>query len=134
MTGARVEEVVPDVVEARRAIVQAEAHLSSAAADGVDAESAYGLCYQAVLKSCIGVLMADGRRVTGGAGAHIVILAEATTRLEVAGDLADRIDAMRRARHRVFYDATEISALELEGARADARALLDATLARLAAA
>jgi hypothetical protein len=133
VTRARVEEVVADVAEARRAAVQAEAHLASAAADGVDHESAYGLCYQAVLKGCIAVLLADGRRVTGGAGAHIVILTEATRRLGLAPDLADRLDAMRRARHRVFYDATEVSSLELEGARADAHALLGAALARLGA-
>jgi hypothetical protein len=132
MTPARLEKVQADLREARRMAAQAEAHLASAAVSGVDAESAYGLCYQAVLKGCISALMADGQRVTGGIRGHAVKLEGAGARLSLAADLVDRLDAMRRARHRVFYDATEISELELEGARRDARALLDAVATWLA--
>ena len=45
--------------------------------------------------------------------------------------LADRLDDMRRARHRVFYEFTEVSQLELEGALADAETLLRAVEQRL---
>jgi hypothetical protein len=133
MTPARLEKVHADLPEARRLAAQAEAHFASAAVSGVDAESAYGLCYQAVLKGCIATLLADGQRVTGGTRGRVATLEGAGARLPLAADLMDRLDAMRRARHRVFYDAIEISELELEGARADARALLDAVAAWLAA-
>jgi hypothetical protein len=133
MTPARLEKVHADLSEARRLAAQAEAHLASAAVSGVDAESAYGLCYQAVLKGCIATLLADGQRVTVGTRGHVVTLEGAGARLSLPGDLVDRLDAMRRARHRVFYDATEVSELELEGARRDARALLDALASWLAA-
>jgi hypothetical protein len=132
MTPARLEKVQADLSEARRLSAQAEAHLTSAALSGVDAESAYGLCYQAVLKGCIATLLADGQRVTAGTRGHVVTLEGAAARLSLPGDLVDRLDAMRRARHRVFYDATEVSELELEGARRDARALLDALASWLA--
>ncbi len=126
MTPARLEEVTADAAEARRVAAQAVAHLESAAVPGVDAESSYGLCYQGVLKGCIAVLLADGRRVTGGPGGHAIVLREAAARLGLTPELADRLDAMRRSRHRVFYDAAEVSELELEGACRDARTTLDA--------
>jgi len=131
MTRARLEGVAPDPAEARRLAAQATAHLHSAGVAGVDAESAYGLCYQAALKACIAALLAAGQRVTGGTGGHVLILREAASRVEAPADLADRLDAMRRARHRVFYDAVEVSGIELEGARRDARDLLDRVLAWL---
>ena len=125
MTRARLEDVAADLSEARRLAVQAGAHLESAGVSGVDAESAYGLCYQAVLKGGIAVLLARGQRVTGGTSGHVVVLREAAARLALPQDLADRLDAMRRARHRVFYEAIEVSQLELDGARRDARRVLD---------
>jgi hypothetical protein len=131
MTPARLEEVAADLAEARRVAAQAAAHLDSASVDGVDAESSYGLCYQGVLKGCIAVLLADGRRVTSGPGGHAIALREAGDRLGLAQEVVDRLDAMRRARHRVFYDAAEISELELEGARRDARSTVDAVSAWL---
>lgn len=131
MTRARMEEVAADGPEARRLARQAEAHLRSAQAAGVDRESAYGLCYQAALKACIATLLARGRRVTAGTGGHVLILREATARLGAQRDLADRLDAMRRARHRIFYDAVEVSELELDGAREDAQSVVSAAIDHL---
>ncbi len=125
MNRARLEEVSADAGEARRLAAQAVAHLRSANVPGVDAESAYGLCYQAVLKGCIAVLLAHGLRATSGTSGHVVVLREAVARLGLPVDLADRLDAMRRARHRVFYDAVEVSQLELDGARRDAHAVVE---------
>jgi hypothetical protein len=122
---ARLEEVVADAGEARRLVAQAAAHLRSANVPGVDAESAYGLCYQAVLKGCIALLAADGLRATSGTSGHVVVLREAVARLGLPADLADRLDAMRRARHRVFYDAVDVSQLELDGARRDADTVVE---------
>ena len=133
MTPARLEEVTADADEARRVAAQAAAHLQSASLSGVDAESAYGLCYQAVLKAFIAVPLADGRRVTGGTRGHVLVLREAGARAGLAPELIDRLDAMRRSRHRVFYDAAEISQLELEGALRDAHAAVEAARTWLAA-
>jgi uncharacterized protein (UPF0332 family) len=126
LTGARVEAVEPDPEVARRTLDQACSHLRSARVEGVDAESAYGLAYQAALKAMVAALLFDGQRVTSGTGGHVVILREAAKRLALDPKLVDRLDHMRRTRHRVFYDIAEISGLEIEGALADADTLLEA--------
>ena len=48
-------------------------------------------------------------------------------RAQTGGDAAlfDRLDRMRRTRHRIFYDVTEVSRIELEDAKRDAGLLLD---------
>jgi HEPN domain-containing protein len=131
MTRARVEQVTPDPDGAGQLAAQARVHLRSAAVVGVDAESAYGLCYQATLKALIAALASTGHRVTGGTSGHVLIVRDAGRRLGLASDLVDRIDAMRRARHRVFYEAVDITELELEGALRDAALVLDAVDAAL---
>jgi len=105
--------------------------MRSAQIAGVDAESAYALCYQAMLKGMGAALLASGIRITSGAGGHIVTIREAVTLLELDRPLADRLDDMRRTRHRVFYDVIEVTELELEGAMADAEVLLRAVEQRL---
>jgi hypothetical protein len=49
------------------------------------------------------------------------------TRAQTRGDAAqfDRRDRMRRTRHAVFYDTSEVSRFELDGALSDADALID---------
>ncbi|HEX2161528.1 MAG TPA: HEPN domain-containing protein [Thermoleophilaceae bacterium] len=126
MTRAKVREVEPDSVAAAELIAQARAHLDSARLAGIDAQSAYGICYQAALKAMVAALLADGRRVTSGAGGHIVTIQEAEARLALDPTVSVRIDHMRRTRHRVFYDGHEVSELELEGALADAEAVVAA--------
>lgn len=124
MTRSRIERVQPDADTAVRLLNQARRHLASAQAEGVDAESAYGLCYQAVLKALVATLTAAGKRASSGAGSHVVLLREAgrTLRLETA--LATRVDHMRRSRHGVFYEGDEISAAELRAALADATTVI----------
>lgn len=124
MTGARVQHVEPDRNAATTLLAQGRRTLRSAQMPGVDPESAYALGYQALLKGMVAALLASGVRITSGAGGHIVTIRQASALLGLDQPLADRLDAMRRARHRVFYESTEISELELEGALADAEALL----------
>lgn len=126
MTRAKIQRVEADAAAAAHLIEQSRAHLSSAHADGVDAQSAYGICYQAALKAMVARLLVDGLRVTSGAGGHIVTLQEAQDRLDLDPGVVARIDHMRRTRHRVFYDGDEVSELELDGALKDAAAVVDA--------
>ena len=114
MTRARVERVPADAATARALVDQSESHLASARASGVDAESAYGLAYQAALKALIASLLAAGLRVTSGAGGHVVIIGEAQRLLDVPADTFDRLDRMRRTRHHLFYELDEVTASELD--------------------
>jgi uncharacterized protein (UPF0332 family) len=126
LTRAKVQKVVSDRVAASGLIVQARAHLESARLDGIDAQSAYGIAYQAALKAMVAALLADGLRVGSGAGGHIVTIKEAGERLDLDPAVAARIDHLRRTRHRVFYDGDDVSELELAGALADAEAVVAA--------
>jgi uncharacterized protein (UPF0332 family) len=126
MTRAKVQRVEPDRVAAAELIAQARAHLESARLDGIDAQSAYGIAYQAALKAMVAALLADGLRVGSGAGGHIVTIERAGPQLDLDPAVASRIDHMRRTRHRVFYDGDEVSQLELEGALRDADAVVAA--------
>ncbi len=126
MTDARVERVRPDQAAADRLIEQAEVHLASARLKGLDRESAYGICYQAALKGLVGVLLANGLRVTGGTGGHIVTIQEGAALLALDPATTDRLQRMRRGRNRIFYGSREISETDLAGALADAKSVLDA--------
>lgn len=125
MTRARIEKVRPDPETAARLLQQARMHLTSAQTVGVDAESAYGLCYQAVLKACVAVLTASGRRASSGAGSHVVLLREAGRQLDLERSLAERVDHIRRSRHGVFYEGEEISPAELQAAIADTTTFIE---------
>lgn len=126
MTRAKVQHVEADRTAAWELIAQARTHLVSARAEGVDSQSAYGICYQAALKAMVAALLADGRRITSGAGGHVVTIQQAEQQLDVDPAVMARIDHMRRTRHRVFYDGDEVSELELEGGLADAEAVVAA--------
>jgi uncharacterized protein (UPF0332 family) len=124
VTRAKVQKVEPDRVAAAELVGQARAHLDSARIDGVDAQSAYAICYQAALKALVAALLADGLRVGSGAGGQIVTIQQAEAHLDLDPAVASRIDHMRRTRHRIFYDGDEVSELELTGALADAEAVV----------
>jgi hypothetical protein len=126
VTRAKTQRVEPDSAAAAELIAQARAHLESARIDGVDAQSAYGIAYQAALKAMVAALLADGTRVTSGGGGHVVTIQQAQIHLDLDPAVSSRIDHMRRTRHRVFYDGDEVSELELEGALADADAVVAA--------
>lgn len=133
MTRAKVQRVEADQAAASELIAQARAHLESARLEGIDAQSAYGIAYQAALKAMVAALLANGLRIGSGAGGHIVTIREATDVLALDPAVAGRIDHLRRTRHRVFYDGDAISELELSGALTDADAVVAAAAARTAA-
>jgi hypothetical protein len=122
---AAVDMVRPDLAAAVAYVKQARQQLASAQLEGMDPQSGYALCYQAAMKALTGALIAIGRRVTAGEAGHAVLIGEA--RATTGGDqsLFDRLDRMRRTRHRIFYDIDEVSRLELDQARRDAGLLID---------
>jgi uncharacterized protein (UPF0332 family) len=126
VTRAKVQRVEPDRVAAAELIAQARTHLESARLAGIDAQSAYGIAYQAALKAMVATLLSAGLRVGSGAGGHIVTIERAGAELDLDPAVASRIDHMRRTRHRVFYDGDEVSQLELDGALQDAQAVVAA--------
>jgi uncharacterized protein (UPF0332 family) len=126
VTRAKAQRVEPDRAAAAELIAQARAHLESARLDGIDSQSAYGIAYQAALKAMVAALLADGIRVGSGAGGHIITIQEAEQHLDLDPAVSSRVDHMRRTRHRVFYDGDEVSELELNGAIADANAVVAA--------
>jgi hypothetical protein len=93
--------------------------------EDVDAESSYALSYQAAIKALMGALIAIGRRVTAGEAGHLVLIREARGRIGGNEAAFDRLDRIRRTRHRVLYDIDEVSRLELEAAQRDAELLID---------
>jgi len=126
LTRARLEPVEPDRVAAERLLARARASLEGAQLEGLNAEDGYGLCYQAALKAMIATLVAGGARVSSGAGGHVVLVDETSRRLSLGPEVTDRLHRMRRTRHGVFYEADEVSAVELQAALDDATSLVQA--------
>jgi hypothetical protein len=121
---ARAVDAPPDLALARRLLDQAERHLKSAAIRGVDADSRFGMLYDAARKSADAVMRAEGRRVTAGTGHHSVFLAEAKRLL--ASDKASvltRVEAARSIRNAMEYRAREVTELEV-AELSDAAAML----------
>jgi HEPN domain-containing protein len=125
MSRAEVDVVRPDLVAAVAFIKQARRQLASAQLAGVDPESSFALSYQAAIKALTGALIAVGRRVTAGEAGHLVLIKEARAQMEASDAAFDRLDRMRRTRHRVFYDIDEVSRLEVDAAQRDAAMLID---------
>lgn len=132
MTRARPERVERDPARAKLLLRQASEHLASAHVAGVSAESAFALCYQAMLKAMVGALLAQGVRVTSGLAGHVVIIREASHLLDLDPQLVSRIDAMRRARNQLFYDVDEVTESQLSTALSDAKSAIDAAATTIA--
>jgi hypothetical protein len=132
VTRARATDVPRDPEGARRVLAQARRALQSADLDGVDPDSGYGLAYQAALKAALALLRAHGRRVSSGAGGHVVTLEEARRLLGPDGAAVTRVDRMRRARNQLVYDGDEVGEADRRQAVADARVLIELVSNRLA--
>jgi hypothetical protein len=75
---------------------------------------ANGLLYDAARKAADAVLRAAGRRLTTGTGHHAAYIAEARRHLgEDHARLLVRLDAARRIRNDVQYQAREVSDAEV---------------------
>jgi hypothetical protein len=124
---ANVDIVPPDFAECDRRLAQARRHLASADASGVDPESSYILLYSAAHKAASAALLAEGRRVTGGEAAHVVLLREVRRVLgEHHAALLDALDRARRQRHRIAYGTDEVGQAQLASLRAAAERAIEA--------
>lgn len=123
----------PDLELARRLLDQADRHIASATIPGVDADSRFGMLYDAARESADAVLKSKGRRVTQGSGHHIVFLAEAKRLLPSdRAALVTRIEAARSIRNAMEYRVREVTQNEVSEVRdaaiklvAAARAFVD---------
>jgi hypothetical protein len=110
-----------DLPLAHRLLEQAERHLASADIDGVDRDSRFGLLYDAARKAADAVLRTSGRRVTQGAGHHIVFIDEAERLLGPGhSELWVQVRVARSIRNDMEYRAREVSEAELASFRAAA--------------
>ena len=113
-TRARVVDALPDLPLARRLLDQAERHLASAAVEGVDRDSRFGLLYDAARKAADATLRTAGRRVTQGPGHHVAFISEAKRLLGPDhAELWVQVEAARSIRNDMEYRAREVSESEL---------------------
>jgi hypothetical protein len=124
---ARAADAPPDLELAHRLLAQAERHLASATIPGVDADSRFGMLYDAARKSADAVMRARGRRVTNGTGHHIVFLREAKRLLPAEhASLLNRVDVARSIRNAMEYRAREVTETEVSELREAAAELFAA--------
>jgi hypothetical protein len=118
---AQAVDAPPDLLLARRLLQQAQRHLASAAVEGVDRDSRFGMLYDAARKAADATMRVAGRRVTQGPGHHVLFIAEAKRLL--GPDTAQvwvQVEAARSIRNDMEYRAREVSGSELAGFRAAA--------------
>jgi hypothetical protein len=126
MTDARVEPVPADPATARVFLDRAERFLEDADHPSIAHESKQILYWQACISTLEALLLAAGRRVTPGAGGHMVRLAEADRVLAGNyGELFERLDLHRDIRHDVSYAAGVASELGTAELRTAAGELLE---------
>jgi len=111
---SQVVDAPQDLPLARRLLDQADRHIASAAIDGVDRDSRFGMLYDAARKAADAAMRASGRRVTQGAGHHIQYLAEARRLLAPEHEtLWTRVQAARSVRNDMEYRGREVTELEV---------------------
>jgi hypothetical protein len=123
---ASLQTIAQDCLGARTFLAAARAHLASAQAPEIDPSSAYLLAYEALKQTLDAALLADGKRVRGGDGAHAARVAEVRNMLPQEAALLARVDVARRQRNRTSYDAVSVGAQQLATVVADAHALIAA--------
>jgi hypothetical protein len=111
---SRAEDAPPDLAMAARLLDQADKHLASAAIEGVDPDSRFGLFYDGARKAADSIMRAEGRRVTHGVGHHIVFLSEAKRLLgPPQAAMWTRVEVARSIRNGMEYQGREVTQLEL---------------------
>jgi uncharacterized protein (UPF0332 family) len=92
----------------------------------IDAEAAYQIAYQAMLKGSLAVMLSHGQRPRVQLGHHAAIIEFAKKHLDpsLAPTFA-LFDRMRRKRNDAFYDIAVIDVVEAEGAVKAAEAYLN---------
>ena len=124
MTDASAEHVPADPAMARVYLDQADRLLADGDQEGTSRDGKQILYYQACASAMEGVLLAGGRRVAGGDGAHVLRLSEASALLDFDEDLRERLDIQRETRHEVSYRAGVASDADVAMARKAATELL----------
>lgn len=119
MTPARSEFVPADPASARVFLDQAERFMEDGGQARTSLEGRQILYYQACLSALEGILLAGGKRIMSGTGAHILRMDEAHACLGHGyPDLFERLDMRREARHEVSYSAGVVSEKQVESLRA----------------
>jgi hypothetical protein len=126
VTEARAEPVPADPATARIGLDEAERFLSDGDEPALSEESRHLLYWQACLSLLDAVLLAGGRRVTSGAGGHMLRLSETHAVLGANHpDLFERLDLHRGRRHDVSYRGAVSSAEDTAALRGAAEELLE---------
>lgn len=99
------------LVDAQKKAVSARKNLA------IDAEIAYQVAYEAMLKGSLALMLSHGQRPRVQLGHHVAIIEFAQKNLDpgLATTFA-LFDRMRRKRNNAFYDIAIISDTEAEGA------------------
>ena len=83
----------------------------------IDAEVAYQVAYEAMLKASLALMLSHGQRPRVQLGHHIAIIAFAQKHLDpTLASTFDLFDRMRRKRNAAFYDIALISDTDAEQA------------------
>jgi hypothetical protein len=114
VTAAQVDLKPPDFDEANRRLEQARTHFATANLAGVDRQSAYILLYSAAHKATSAALLAAGRKVSAGDGAHKLQISETGKLLgKDHAQLMTRLDRARIQRNRIAYESEVVGQNEL---------------------
>jgi len=99
----------------------------------IDAEAAYEIAYEGIVKGSLTLMLSYGERPRSQPGHHVVISEYCRSRLGKAyGPLLDVVDRMRRKRNQAFYDLGNITRKEAEDAVATAEKYLGVIEAEIA--
>jgi uncharacterized protein (UPF0332 family) len=115
------------LADARKKAVAAQKNLA------IDAETAYQIAYQAMLKASLALMLSHGQRPRVQLGHHAAIIEFAQKHLDpgLAATFA-LFDRMRRKRNDAFYDIALIADAEAENAVKTAEEYLEAVGAYIA--
>jgi hypothetical protein len=130
MAEAESERVPADPGTARVFIARAGDFLADGDRPGMSAAGRQVIYWQSCITAMDAILMAAGRRVTGGEGAHALRLTEAERLLPTDHrDLFESLDGHRSLRHDASYHAGVVSSAEAKSLRSRASELLNAAAA-----
>jgi hypothetical protein len=124
-----------DPAELQRLIGAARRSLADARLHGLAAESRFDLAYKAVMHCAIAGLRLHGYRLpTSKPGHHQTAIQSLGLTLGLAGPLVAGLDALRRKRNGIDYEADVVSAAMASGCIDAAAQLVDTLAARVATA
>jgi hypothetical protein len=123
-----------DKVEINRILASAERALADAAVESLSSDSRLDLAYRAIMQAALAAMLANGYRPATSEPGHHQLLIQALPK--TAGIAAERVrvlDAYRAARNLADYQGVPVSDAVTKECAADARSLLAAVRAWIAA-